>query len=395
PIRTTLGSAETAEPDDELAERPSTAEQAVPWLIGVILLLAGMVIVLLALIFAGDASLGGAAAATPTVAAVIDPASESQTPAPTPTPVASAAPSVAAATSSAPAVPQYGPLEMVYQGRSAAGEPIYLLHRDFTIDEEPEVLAQDASLDIRGIAWAPDGTVGAGLYADLLISIEAGEEKRNLGDGIVSVTFGPDASTLYAVRLTEDGANDVATVLQIDYVSGDTTDIATVTYPRPTVEAEDVVREAQFADEGGPVRIYWVHGGSLWLWALGAGSWQIDPADGAVTEQDGDQPVHWSPGGVSRITRTFGDGITGIRLHQGDEEEPSAQTTVEGFVSHVRWSPDGERIVFTVGRASGGGVLQDLFLWDLQDGVAPMQITSTGAAFGAEWLGTAPRWEAD
>ena len=48
--------------DDELAEEATTAEQAVPWLIGVILLLAGMVIVLLALIFAGDASLGGGGA---------------------------------------------------------------------------------------------------------------------------------------------------------------------------------------------------------------------------------------------------------------------------------------------------------------------------------------------
>ena len=63
-IRTSLGSTEP-ELDDELAEDATTAEQAVPWLIGVILLLAGMVIVLLALIFAGDASLGGGSGATP------------------------------------------------------------------------------------------------------------------------------------------------------------------------------------------------------------------------------------------------------------------------------------------------------------------------------------------
>ena len=56
--------------DDELAEEATTAEQAVPWLIGVILLLAGMVIVLLALIFAGDASLGGGAGGSPTPSAV-------------------------------------------------------------------------------------------------------------------------------------------------------------------------------------------------------------------------------------------------------------------------------------------------------------------------------------
>jgi len=72
-----------------------------------------------------------------------------------------------------------------------------------------------------------------------------------------------------------------------------------------------------------------------------------------------------------------------------------ATTTVKGLVSHLRWSPDGERVVFTVGHAtSGGGVLQDLYLWDLGDGEAPMQLTSTGAAFGAEWLGTTPHWAA-
>jgi hypothetical protein len=51
-------------------------------------------------------------------------------------------------------------------------------------------------------------------------------------------------------------------------------------------------------------------------------------------------------------------------------------------------------VVFTVGRStSGGGVLQDLFLWDLGDGEAPGQITNTGAAFGAQWLGTMDRFQ--
>ena len=55
-VRTRLA---TPEPDldEDLEPEASTAEQAVPWLIGFILLLAGMVIVLLALIFAGDQSL--------------------------------------------------------------------------------------------------------------------------------------------------------------------------------------------------------------------------------------------------------------------------------------------------------------------------------------------------
>ena len=63
-------------------------------------------------------------------------------------------------------------------------------------------------------------------------------------------------------------------------------------------------------------------------------------------------------------------------------------------MSHVRWAPNGDRIVFTVGRsASGGGVLQDLFLWDLDSEAPAMQITNTGAAFGAEWRGATSRWE--
>jgi hypothetical protein len=50
-------------------------------------------------------------------------------------------------------------------------------------------------------------------------------------------------------------------------------------------------------------------------------------------------------------------------------------------------------VVFTLARtAAGGGVLQDLFLWDLGDGVAPTQLTATGAAFSAEWLGATPLW---
>ncbi len=123
---------------------------------------------------------------------------------------------------------------MVYQGRSAALAPIYLLRRDFTKAEDTQVvLAQDSSLDVRRFTWARDGTVGAGLLADVLVSIEPGKEKRRLADGISTITFGEDASTVYAVRVTEDGANDVATVLAIDFESGDTTELAAPTYARP------------------------------------------------------------------------------------------------------------------------------------------------------------------
>jgi Tol biopolymer transport system component len=75
----------------------------------------------------------------------------------------------------------------------------------------------------------------------------------------------------------------------------------------------------------------------------------------------------------------------------GDEQ---ATTTVEGLVSHLRWSPDGKRVVFTLGRpTSGGGVLQDLFLWDQADCQEPCQLTNTGAAFGAQWVGTMDRFQ--
>ena len=153
-----------------------------------ILLLAGMVIVLLALIFAGDASLQ--AAAVPSGSGLASPiaaaASGSVEPVASPT----AAPSASAAASAEPspgaaAVPEYGALEMVYQGRSAALAPIYLLRRDFTKAEDTQViLAQDSSLDVRRFTWARDGTVGAGLLADVLVSIEPGKEKRRLADGI-------------------------------------------------------------------------------------------------------------------------------------------------------------------------------------------------------------------
>ncbi len=123
---------------------------------------------------------------------------------------------------------------MVYQGRSAAsGQPIYLLVHDFTTEDEEVVLAQDPTIDVRRFAWAPDGTVGAGLLADVLVSIEPGESKRNLGEGLSTVTFGADASMVYAVRVTADGTDDVATVLAIDFASGVSSELASVTYPRP------------------------------------------------------------------------------------------------------------------------------------------------------------------
>jgi hypothetical protein len=181
-------------------------------------------------------------------------------------------------------------------------------------------------------------------------------------------------------------------VLAIDFESGDTTELAAPTYARPEIGPEDALSEAQFADEGGAVRLYWVEGGTLRLWALGAGTWEIDPADGAMTELEADAiPTLWSPDADRYITTAYAGGASAITLLDQRGEEIVTHS-VDGRVSHLRWAPDGERVVFTVGRsAAGGGVLQNLFLWDLNE-ADPMQLTATGAAFGAEWLGTQALW---
>ena len=395
-VRTSLGHDEETDADAEAIA--TTAEQAVPWLIGVILLLAGMVIVLLALIFAGDASLGGigADASGSPQASPSDRPLSSADPRATPDASARVNPDGSAEASPTPAAgPEYGPLEMIYQGRAAALAPIYMLLRDFTAEDEPLVLAQDPNLDIRRFAWAPDGTVGAGLYADVLVSIETGVEKRRLGDGMSAITFGDDASTVYSVRITADGGDDVATLLSIDFESGESSEVASVSYPRPQVGAEGALAEAQFTDDGGTVRLYWLKDNTLQLWVLGGGTWKIEPSDGEVTELEEAVPLLWSPDGRSRVSVLRDGNETILRLvdRSGDR---LANTRVTGRVSHLRWSPDGQRVVFTLGRsASGGGVLQDLYLWDLGEGETPdpMQITDTGAAFGAEWRGGQTVWE--
>ncbi len=129
---------------------------------------------------------------------------------------------------------------------------------------------------------------------------------------------------------------------------------------------------------------------------LGASTWDIDAESGDVTDLEGDElPVLVDPDNTHRIELEAAEdeSETAIRYLSADGDL-LASATAPGLVSHLRWSRGGDRVVFTVGRAaSGGGVLQDLFLWDLDPEVGPTQITNTGAAFGAEWRGAAPRWE--
>ena len=99
-----------------------------------------------------------------------------------------------------------------------------------------------------------------------------------------------------------------------------------------------------------------------------------------------------SPDGTRRIgLKEFGNKTT-IRLRDRDAGT-IATTTVTGLVSHVRWAGGSNEIVFTLGVVSGGGgVRQDLYVWDLQDGNDPLPLTSSGAAFGAEWRGVMCNW---
>jgi hypothetical protein len=398
-IRTTLGQPDL---DGDVAEEPTTAEQAVPWLIGVILLLAGMVIVLLALIFAGDGSLGGGTGASPTpVAAAFVPVGSGGSGAPNPTPRTS--PTAGASASAEPSgsaepAPQFGALEMVYQGRATALEPIWLLRRDFAIDVEPDVLAQDPSLNVQRFAWSPNGATGAVLYADLLVGIDPGADRKSLSDGISAITFGDAAGTVYAVRIRAEGDVDVASILAVKQAGGEERELDRVRYQRPPLEEEAALAEAQYLDEGGAIRLYWMHDDTLRLWIHGAGAWTIDPAEGSATklEEDG-VPVLWAPEGERRIRLSVDGNRTTLHMVDRSDDEKS-RASVAGRVSHLRWSPSGMQVVFTVGRAtSGGGVRQDLYLWNLGEGddPEPTMMTSTGAAFGAEWLGSQPRWEED
>ena len=220
---------------------------------------------------------------------------------------------------------------MIYQGRSAALAPIYLLHRDFTVEGEPEVLAQDPSLDVRRFAWSADGTLGAFLYADLMVGIDPGVDVHALTDGISALTFGDDAETVYAVRVGADGGNDVAVVLAIDQVTHEERDSIASRYPRPEHRRRRRLAEAQFSDEGGSVRLYWMHDGGLRLWVLGGGAWDVDPTDGKPpSSTTATLPMLWAPDGDRRIDLAAQEGNeTTITLvdRSGDE---IATATVTG-----------------------------------------------------------------
>ncbi len=376
--------------------RPTTAEQAVPWMIGVILALAGMVVVLLALIFTFPNGLAGFATPTPGASVPGSPAASevaiaSESAAPSSEASATTAPSPGATPTGTP-VPEYGPLEMVYLGRPSALAPIYLLRRDFSVEEDPTIMAQ-AEQGIVAFSWAPDGRSGVAIIAGRAVALTPGQSARALADDVNAITWGWDSETVYAARVTRDGSNDSTQVLQIDFASAEVETLATITYPHPVTGPDAKLKEAQFADDGGLVRLYAVADGNLDLWVLGApATYRIDPGDGSATEATG-QPTLFAPDGRQRISITENSDGTSVLSLIDAAEDTVASVQVTGLVSHLRWASSSNEVVFTLGRLSNsGGVRQDLYVWDLADGAAPMALTSNGVSFGASWVGVSPNW---
>jgi hypothetical protein len=372
---------------------PTTAEQAVPWLIGIILALAGIVIVLLALIFSSPNGLvASGPTGSPQPSGSVQPGGGGVDPSTDPSGSGDPSPSAPEETPQPTAQePAFGPLEMTYLGRPSAVAPVYLLLRDFSVATDPDVLAQ-AAQGVSSYANSPDGAVAATVIGGRAVALDRRGRTRALADNITTLTFGWDAETLYAVRITRDGGDDLAKILEIDFASGDTRQLTTIDYPRPVTGAEQPVSEAQFIDNGGLVRLYAVADGNLTLWVLGApATYRIDPANGDVTEI-ARQPILWSPDGTHRVTVHEDGNNTALRLRDRGNNVV-ASIGVTGLVSHIRWAPTSNEIVFTLGSTgASGGVRQDLYVWDLEDRNDPLPLTSSGAAFGAEWRGVMSNW---
>ena len=141
------------------------------------------------------------------------------------------------------------------------------------------------------------------------------------------------------------------------------------------------------------MRLYPTADGNLVLWILGApGIYRIDPVDGSRAQVTR-IPVLWSPDAKRRVDAKVSSGSTTLQLLDVGGKA-TASVTVSGLVSHLRWSTDGSEVSFTFNRLSPAGrVLQDLFIWDLVNAKAPMALTSSGAAFGAQWLGAPQTWQ--
>lgn len=361
--------------------RPTTAEQAVPWLIGLVLALSGIVVVLLALIFIGPEGVAGLPTPSPSASA--------PAPTPSPTPVPATPSPTAAPTASPP--PTFGALDMTYLARATSSSPIRLLRHDFSTAAAAATLLDDPS-GVAHYAWSPDGLRGVAIVSGRAVALVEGQPPRTLTDPVDAVIFDQDSSTLYGLRVTRNGTNDRAEFLKINFTTGATAILTTIDYPHPTIVADPALKEAQFADDGGITRLYTTVDGYVVAWILGApASYQIDPASGAYTQVD-HPPSLWSPDQRTRVTLAVKSTVTTITLVDS-AGAAQASVKVTGLVSHIRWASTDNEIVFTLGRTIGSGVHQDLYVWDLVDGKAPSALTSNGATFGAEWLGVLQAWQ--
>ena len=367
--------------------RPTTSEQAVPWLIGIVLALAGIVLVLLALIFTsqnGLAAVSGSPRGSASI--IVVPSSD-----PSSSAVSSTFGAATPTASPSSGTPAYGPLEMVYLSRTTVSAPIYLFRRDFSVAQEPETLAR-ADQGVERFAWAPDGRIGAALISGRVTALQPGHAARALVDGMVDIAFGTDSATVYAVRVTRNGAQDKADLLAIDWASAKQRAVGSVTYPHPQIAADAALKEAQFIDDGGLVRVYPTTDDHLVLWILGAPATYLVKTSGGDLASISGLPTLYSPDEQWTIKPKFSAGRTTLTLTD-KAGNARAATTVTGLVSHLRWAPNGSEVSFTLGHTGqNGGVVQNLYVWDLVDGKTPMAITSNGASFGAEWRGGAVRW---
>ena len=161
---------------------PTTAEQAVPWLIGIILALAGIVIVLLALIFSSPGGLvASEPTASPQASGSVQPGGRRRCPFDRPERQRNASPSAPEETPQPTTQePAFGPLEMTYLGRPSAVAPIYLLIRDFSVAKDPDVLAQ-APQGVSSYANAPDGKVSAAIIDGRAVALREGQEVTTAG----------------------------------------------------------------------------------------------------------------------------------------------------------------------------------------------------------------------
>jgi hypothetical protein len=348
-----------------------------------------MLIVLLALIFSSNEGLlpaYGAASPSPT------PGAATPTPRPTPTPEPSVEPSPSVAATPTPEpTPAFPPLEIVFMQRTSEAGPIHLFSHDFAGQSALLPLARDN----RGVAtydWAPSGAHGIAIVAGNPLALTPGNSARDLGDGFDAVTFAPDSATAYALRATLAGANDRAELLRVDFSSGAVTSLHTWVYPHPTTFQEDVVSEAQFADDGGFERVYVLENGTVIVWILGAPQvYSFDPTSGVASTTD-HMPLLWSPNGQLRIAVTESGSNSRFSVRGMAGEERGA-LNVTGRVSHVRWSTASNQIVFTLSRAtSSGGVAQDLYVWDLTTGHAGVRLTQDLRSMGGEYRGSRDRW---